>query len=51
MTAFMVVSKRDRSRCELQIGDVNINQVQTFSFLGSVITNDGKYNPEILQRI
>lgn len=37
----MVVSKKDIPRCELLIGDIRIKQVQTFTNLGSFITDNG----------
>lgn len=41
----MVVSKRDKSRCELHIGDVKIKQEQKW------VTDDGKCNKEIQKHI
>lgn len=38
----MVVSKRDNSRCEWRNVDVNIGQLKTFYYPGSVVTAAGK---------
>lgn len=42
----MVACKRDNSRCELQIEDLRIKQVQRFNYQGSLITEDGKCDTE-----
>ena len=50
-TECLVVSKRKSPRCELRIGEVLIKQVDKFSYLGSIITEDGKCDIEIKRRI
>lgn len=35
----MVVSKKDRPRCELNIGDIKIKQMRKFNNLGRIIDN------------
>lgn len=42
-----IVSAGESSECELRIGDVNIKQVQTFIYVGYVLTGGGKYITEI----
>jgi hypothetical protein len=50
-TECLVVSKRKSPRCELRIGEVIIKQVDKFSYLGSLITEDGEWDVEIKRRI
>lgn len=47
----LVVSKRDNTNCKLHTGDVKIKHVQTFSHLGSIVTDDGKcsINPNYIE--
>ena len=47
----MVVSRKDSLKCELKIGDIKIKQVKKFSYLGSMLTEDGKCDTEIQRRI
>lgn len=47
----MVVSKRDKQRCEIGIGDVRIKHVQKFNYQGCLVINDGKYGTEIRSHI
>ena len=50
-TECMVVSRKDSLKCELKIGDIKIKQVKKFSYLGSMLTEDGKCDTEIQRRI
>lgn len=43
----MVINERDRERCKLNIGDTKFKRVQKSHYMGSVITDDGKYDAEI----
>lgn len=43
-TEYMVIRKRDNSRCEILIGDVRIKKIQKFNYLHSVKTYDRKSN-------
>lgn len=45
-----MVCKRGNSRCELHIGGVKIKQIRNFTYLRSVITDNGKYDI-IIQRL
>ena len=47
----MVVSRKDSPKCDLKIGDIKIKQVKKFSYLGSMLTKDGKCDTEIQRRI
>ena len=47
----MVISKKDSPSSELYLEGTLIKQVQTFLYLGSVITKSGKWDPEIKRRI
>lgn len=38
----MVISKRDRSRCELHIGDIKNPQIQIINYLVRIIIDGGK---------
>lgn len=42
----MVVSKKESSRYESQIGDLKIKQVQKFDYLESVLIDYSKYDTE-----
>ena len=46
----MIVRTRERPRCRLQIGEVEIKQVGKFNYLGSILTEDGKCDTKISQR-
>ena len=51
-TECMVVSKkRDIPRCSLKVKDQIINQVSTFNYLGTTITEDARCMKEIKKRI
>ena len=51
-TEFRVVSKKSIiPKCKLQIGNYIIKQVQSFKYLGSTITADGKCDVEKRARI
>jgi len=51
-TECMVISKQKVAKqCKIRIGDILIKQVQKFNYLGSMITEDGKYDQEIRRRI
>ena len=43
----MVVSKRESPASALKIGNNTIKQVQKLYFLGSLLTENGKYDEEI----
>ena len=43
----MVVSRKDSLKFELKIGDIKIKQVKKFSYLGTMLTEDGKCGTEI----
>ena len=47
----MVLSKRASPACALKTGDNTIKQVQKFNYLGSLLTENGKYDEEIKKRI
>ena len=46
----MVVSRKDSPKCELETGDIKIKQVKKFSYLGSMLTEDGNCDTEIQRR-
>lgn len=51
-TKCMTISKkRVIPRCKIQVGDEPIEQVNSFVYLGSTITSDGKCDAEIRRRI
>ena len=50
-TKCMVVSKRENPHCEVKVGDIDIEQVTKFNYLGSFLTEDGKCDMEIRRRI
>ena len=51
-TECMVVSKKlDVPDCQLTVGEREIKQVEKFSYLGSLITSDGRSDSEIKKRI
>lgn len=50
-TECMVIGKKDGPRCELYLNGTLIKQVEKFIYLGSVITENGKCDPEIRRRI
>ncbi|MCH9665805.1 MAG: hypothetical protein K0U41_08180 [Gammaproteobacteria bacterium] len=50
-TECMVVSKGESPRCELKIGDITIQKIKKFNYLGSMITEDGRCDTEIRRRI
>lgn len=43
----MVVSKRDSSKCNLQIGDTKFRQVKKIQYLGCILKEDKNFNTEI----
>ena len=45
------MSKRSAPTCELKIGNEQIKQVDRFKYLGSTITEDGRSESDIKQRI
>ena len=47
----MVVSEIGSPMCKLKIGDIKFKQVKKFSYLGSMLTEDGKCDTEIQRRI
>ena len=47
----MVLSKRTAPTCELKIGNEHIKQFDRFMYLGSTITEDGRSESDIKQRI
>ena len=49
-TEVMVVAK-DPERCSIQLNDILINQTDTFTYLGTLITEDGRCTKEIKCRI
>ena len=49
-TEVMVVAK-DPERCLIQLNDIMINQTDTFTYLGRLITEDGRCTKEINCRI
>ena len=52
MNECMVVSKKlDVPDCQLTVGEREIKQVEKFSYLGSLITSDGRSDSEIKKRI
>ena len=50
-TECMVISKGSAPTCNLSIGNEIIKQVNKFKYLGSIITEDGRCESEIKQRI
>lgn len=46
-----VVIKRKSPQCELQIVDTKIKQIQKYKYLGSGLTDDGKYDIEVRRHI
>ena len=50
-TECIVVCKRERPRCRLKIGEIEIKQVRKFNYLGRIITEDGKCDGKIRRRI
>ena len=50
-TECMVMSKRSAPTCNISIGNETIQQVNKFKYLGSTITEDGRCESEIKQRI
>ena len=50
-TGCIVVSKRESPACALKIGDNTIKKVWKFNYLGSLLTENGKYDEEIKKRI
>ena len=50
-TECMVMSKRNAPACNISIGNENIKQVDKFKYLGSMLTEDGRSENEIRQRI
>ena len=50
-TKVMVVTKSGMNKCNLYLGEKEIEQVDSFVYLGQLITNEGKNEKEILRRI
>lgn len=50
-TKAMVVTKSGNNKCNLYLGRKEIEQVESFVYLGQLITSDGKNEKEILRRI
>ena len=50
-TECMVMSKRNAPDCNISIGNESIKQVDKFKYLGSMLTEDGRSENEIRQRI
>ena len=50
-TECMVMSRRSAPTCNISIGNETIQQVNKFKYLGSTITEDGRCESEIKQRI
>ena len=50
-TECMVMSKRNAPACNIDIGNERIKQVDKFKYLGSMLTEDGRSENEIRQRI
>jgi len=51
-TFCMVISKKKESpKCHLVVDDQSIKQVKQFSYLGSILTSNGRCDTEIKQRI
>ena len=48
----MVISKSETHlTCSLELGDIKIEQVDNFNYLGSVVTSNGRCKKEILRPI
>ena len=43
----MVVNKRESPQCQVKVGEIDIEQVTKFNYLGSFRTEDGKSDIEI----
>lgn len=43
----MVIHKTDSQRYELQIGDIRSKQVQRFNYMGSVQTDEEKFDSNV----
>src|SRR5688572_25068232 len=50
-TECMVISKKISPKCELNLHGSKIKQVEKFSYLSSLITEDGRFGGEIKRRI
>ena len=50
-TKVMVISKMNDGKCECSINGVKLEQVTHYKYLGSIITEDGRYVKEIKARI
>jgi hypothetical protein len=50
-TKVMVISKKEGKRVEIEVYGKNIEQVQEFCYLGSLITEDARCSKEIRRRI
>ena len=50
-TETLVVSKNEVPVCSIRAGDQNVKQVDSFKYLGSLITSDGRCIKEIKKRI
>ena len=47
----MVISKTEGKKVEIKVGQRQVQQVEQFKYLGSVITGDGRCSKEIKCRI
>lgn len=47
----MVVSKKDNLRCELRFGEVRSKKVKKVNSLGIVMTDYGKWDADVRQRL
>ena len=50
-TKTMVISKTEGKKVEIKVGQHQVEQVEQFKYLGSVITEDGRCSKEIKCRI
>jgi hypothetical protein len=51
-TECTVITEQNTTKlCRLSIGDTTIKQVQKFDYLGSIITEDGKFDKDIRRHI
>ena len=47
----MVISKKETPKCHLMVNGQAIRQVKQFSYLGSILTSDGRCDTKIKRRI
>ena len=50
-TEVMVISRKSHPKCDIYMGETKLKQRESFKYLGTLITQDGRNNTEVKSRI